>query len=205
MTFDDFYRGDEPYFGVDPSPWLTDIIAGIGRPSGARCLDLGCGHGRNAIYMARCGFEVTAVDSSPAAAGFLRSRACDDGLSVQVICDDILNCSISREKFDFILAFTVLGSVESVHIEHLAGNLIGSLNRNGILVLEEFSPLDPGAGGAENASEFADLVMNYFSTKHIMRLFNGMKHLSIKELGITDVTHGPPHRHHLIRYAGRKQ
>src|SRR5689334_10503914 len=50
-------------------------------PAPGRALDLACGAGRNAIYLARLGWRVTAVDSSPAAIARLRERA--EGLPVE--------------------------------------------------------------------------------------------------------------------------
>ena len=47
-----------------------------------RALDLACGRGRHALYLARLGWHVTAVDSSSAAIGLLRARSA--GLAIDV-------------------------------------------------------------------------------------------------------------------------
>jgi tellurite methyltransferase len=57
-----------------PEPLLVEVADNL--PPG-RALDLACGAGRNAIYLARLGWRVTAVDSSPAAIGLLRQNAAD--------------------------------------------------------------------------------------------------------------------------------
>ncbi|MFJ4981327.1 class I SAM-dependent methyltransferase [Streptomyces coeruleorubidus] len=57
--------------------------------SGGRALDLGCGPGRNALYLAEQGFEVDAVDLSPAAVDWARERAREAGTDgVRFHCGD---------------------------------------------------------------------------------------------------------------------
>ena len=58
--------------------WVAD---GTIRPG--RALDLGCGPGRNAIHLAALGFEVDAVDVSPAAVAWGRDRARAAGVDVR--------------------------------------------------------------------------------------------------------------------------
>ncbi|MEM6737512.1 MAG: methyltransferase domain-containing protein [Bacteroidota bacterium] len=57
--YNKYYR-NENFFG-DPYPELMDYIV---RQKRGKVLDLGCGQGRDAIALARLGFEVTGVDSS---------------------------------------------------------------------------------------------------------------------------------------------
>jgi tellurite methyltransferase len=59
------------------------------RPPG-RALDVACGLGRNALYLASKGWEVTAVDSSSVAIHVLRERA-SEGLTVEAVLADLEN------------------------------------------------------------------------------------------------------------------
>ena len=61
-----------------------------------RALDLACGTGRNAVWLAERGWSVTAVDGSPAAIDALRSRAAQLGVTVKA---QIANL----EKKEFII------------------------------------------------------------------------------------------------------
>ena len=56
----------------DPAPLLVEIVGHL--PPGD-ALDLACGPGRNALYLARLGWRVTAVDYSRVAIDVLRGRA----------------------------------------------------------------------------------------------------------------------------------
>lgn len=64
-------------------------------------VELGCGEGRNAIYMAKQGISVTALDSSMAAIETARSIAERNDVHVDFRCQDVIKDGISGE-FDFV-------------------------------------------------------------------------------------------------------
>jgi tellurite methyltransferase len=68
-----------------PESLLVQAIQG--RLSG-RALDLACGLGRNALFLAAQGWEVTAVDASPVAIDILRERA-SEGPPVHAVVADL--------------------------------------------------------------------------------------------------------------------
>ncbi|GAB2841364.1 class I SAM-dependent methyltransferase [Streptomyces deserti] len=67
-----------PFFAAKPDESLVSYLD-RGLLRGGRALDLGCGPGRNALYLAKRGFEVDAVDLSPAAVDWARERAGEAG------------------------------------------------------------------------------------------------------------------------------
>ncbi len=70
----------------------------------ARALDLGCGLGRNAYYLARRGFQVLGVDISEVAiAGAI--SACPSGLDVSFAVVDALRQPIPGGPFSFVFDF----------------------------------------------------------------------------------------------------
>jgi SAM-dependent methyltransferase len=88
--WDGFY-GDRakpvPFFVAKPDENLVSYVdRGVIAPG--RALDLGCGPGRNAIYLARSGFQVDAVDISAAAIGWATDRAREAGVAVDFQCRD---------------------------------------------------------------------------------------------------------------------
>lgn len=73
------------------------VVAAAERMTPGDVLDLACGPGRNAIYLARLGWRVTAVDSSAVALELLRERVASAGVSVEARLADL-------EKGEFALA-----------------------------------------------------------------------------------------------------
>ncbi len=68
--WDERYRGDPGT--LKPTPLLVETASKL-KPG--RALDLACGTGRNAIWLAEHGWQVTAVDGSAVAIDLLRNRA----------------------------------------------------------------------------------------------------------------------------------
>lgn len=84
----------------DPVPLLTKAVAG--HPSGGRALDLGCGTGLDAVYLAQQGYEVTAVDFVADALAATQERAASAGVSVDCREGDVINVNVSG-PFDIVL------------------------------------------------------------------------------------------------------
>jgi len=73
-----------------PTPLLVETVAALA-PGKApfRALDLACGAGRNALWLAEHGWEVTAVDGAPAAIEILQTRAAQRGLKITAVVADL--------------------------------------------------------------------------------------------------------------------
>ncbi|MFE5867141.1 class I SAM-dependent methyltransferase [Streptomyces roseifaciens] len=88
--WDGFYEDRSrpvPFFVDKPDESLVSYLdRGLIAPG--RALDLGCGPGRNAIHLASRGFEVDAVDLSPAAIAWAEDRAREAGAGVRFRCGD---------------------------------------------------------------------------------------------------------------------
>jgi SAM-dependent methyltransferase len=58
----------------EPDVRLTQLVPGFAEPGAVRVLDIGCAGGRNAVYLARLGFDVRALDASEAMVAETRRR-----------------------------------------------------------------------------------------------------------------------------------
>lgn len=118
-----------------PSAWLVEHHALLTEAPGQRALDLACGDGRNAAYLASLGFEVDAVDVSDVAIDALRAAAVSRGLSVHPRRIDLEQDGLPAGCYDVI-----------VQINYLQRDLFAALARalrpGGLLILETFTRAD---------------------------------------------------------------
>ena len=85
-----------------PSPELVALAAaGVPRRN-SRVLDVGCGGGTDAIFMAQCGFRVTGVDISAAALRIAEKRAEEALVEVDWRRGNVLELPIDDESIDFV-------------------------------------------------------------------------------------------------------
>ncbi|HEV7966657.1 MAG TPA: methyltransferase domain-containing protein [Candidatus Acidoferrales bacterium] len=81
---------DAEDFDAAPTPLLVRTAALLAPAKAPRkALDLACGTGRNALWLAEHGWDVTAVDGAPAAIEFLRSRATERALKINAVVADL--------------------------------------------------------------------------------------------------------------------
>ncbi len=88
-----------------PAPLMVEVAELV--PPG-RALDLACGYGRNALYLASLGWQVTAVDSSAVAIGILRERASGSSVDARIADLEAGEFPIASGAFDLICDFFYL-------------------------------------------------------------------------------------------------
>jgi SAM-dependent methyltransferase len=79
------------------------VAASLGALPPGRALDLACGEGRNALWLAGKGWRVTAVDYARVAVDKGRERAGREGLDVDWVVGDVLAYQPPAEGFDLVL------------------------------------------------------------------------------------------------------
>jgi tellurite methyltransferase len=95
--WDQRYRSKErplEDFDALPTPLLIETAK---RLKPGKALDLACGTGRNALWLAKQGWSVTAVDASAAAIDTIRTRASQSGLNVDARQADLERAEYSIE------------------------------------------------------------------------------------------------------------
>ena len=78
------------------------VVAWADRLPKGRALDLACGNGRNALYLAERGYEVDALDIAEPALKLVRDAAGERGLSVNTILADLDDHPLPAETYDLI-------------------------------------------------------------------------------------------------------
>lgn len=93
------YETAELVWSADPNRFL---VAGVGALPPGRALDLGAGEGRNAVWLAQQGWDVTAVDFSDVGLAKARQLAAAAGVEVATVCADVGEYQPPAAGFDLV-------------------------------------------------------------------------------------------------------
>ncbi len=102
--WDNFYSDRNkpiPFFTNGPDENLVSYLD-KGLIGGGRALDIGCGNGRNSIYLAKQGFEVDGIDFSRASIEWARQRASEESAAVNFINQSIFDFYMKNSGYDFV-------------------------------------------------------------------------------------------------------
>lgn len=91
-----------------PEPEVVQLAARLRQNGARRALDLGCGVGRHALALARLGFDVEAVDASPAGLAELTKSAATEGLEIAAQQTAMTDLPFAASSFDLVLSWNVI-------------------------------------------------------------------------------------------------
>ena len=134
MDWDERYRTDGYIYGTLPNQFLESVARRI--PVG-RVLMLAEGEGRNAVFLASLGYEVTAVDSSAVGLQKAEMLAQDRGVHVTFLQADLADYRIEPDCWDGIVACYCHLPPQLRQSVHRAA--VSGLKKGGVFILEAFS------------------------------------------------------------------
>jgi len=129
--------------GVTASDWLVDHRSLL--PAAGDALDVACGRGRNALWLAQCGLRVRALDRDAQAVEQVRREAQRAGLHIGAELFDLEQPGISLGHH----AFDVIVVIHYLH-RPLFPALIDALAPEGLLVYETFTLAQAARGKPTN-------------------------------------------------------
>ncbi len=117
---------------MQPASWLIENADLL--PRGGRVLDVACGRGRHALWLASAGFDVQAIDRNPEAIAVVRDSAAKRGLSIDTAVVDLETDPppAIATGFDAIVVFNYLH-------RPLMPRLLDALKPGGRIVYETFT------------------------------------------------------------------
>jgi len=131
---------------IVPDPWLVKVRPLL--PTAGQALDLACGRGGNALFLAEQGFSVTALDIAEEALAQLADEAARRGLTLQTRRADLeADLRLPAKAFELVLDFFYLH-------RPLLPQLLATVRPGGMAVLRTFSLAGPFPGAPSNP-EFA--------------------------------------------------
>jgi SAM-dependent methyltransferase len=135
--WDDRYQVDTYIYGKEPNDFLHESVKHQYLPSGP-VLCLADGEGRNSVYLAKCGYDVTAVELSAVAIEKARRFAAKQRVSVNFIQADLDEFDLGIEQWQAVVA--VFCHLPPAVRQKLHQSLPGSLKANGVYLVEGYTP-----------------------------------------------------------------
>jgi len=133
ILFNNLYSSSNPMFNTEPNALLVSVAEG--RKAG-RALDVAMGQGRNAVFLARRGWDVTGFDVSEKGIAIARENAAAAGVKLTTLQDTMEKFDYGRDRWDLIaLMYTPAPVTESDYIRRLDD----ALRSRGVIVLEHFA------------------------------------------------------------------
>jgi len=156
----------DPIETIEIDPSLDEEVAGL---VPGRALDLGTGDGRNAVWLARHGWQVTAVDFSLVGLERARTRAEAEGVTVNWVLADLLVWRPPAGAFDLVVLFFIHLPTDERRAIHRGAAAAVAPGGTLLIVGHDRSNLVAGTGGpqdpavlfsaAEAASELPGLTI----------------------------------------------
>jgi SAM-dependent methyltransferase len=157
-------------WNIETPPDVLVRLVQEGTVQPCRAIDCGCGAGNYAVWLAGQGFEVTGIDSSPAAIALARELAAGKGARCTFVVADLLGDLRAIEgTFDFAYDYELLHHLLPKERRAYMTNLSG-LTRQGAAYLSVcFSEEDPQFGGKGKTRRTPVGTILYFSSEAEIR------------------------------------
>lgn len=172
-----YASGDVPWDAPLPPPEVQETVAAL--PPG-RALDLGCGYGRAAIYLAQHGWEVDGVDFVALALEEARRRAREAGVTVVFHHHPVTDLSFLKPPYELALDIGCGHNLGTDAWQQYHGELVRLLRPGGLFLL--FARLQ---GPGSEPGEAGDDGPGGLDEEAFLRLFGNGFQLEQAEHGET--------------------
>jgi SAM-dependent methyltransferase len=149
--FDEMYQGTPPWDIGRPQPVFVRL-AEEGAIRGA-VLDVGCGTGENALYLASQGLRVVGLDGAPRAIEKAKAKAGKRGAKVEFVLGDALKLEKLKRTFDTVIDSGLFHTFTDGDRVRFVRSLRGALRPGGSYYMLAFSEHEPGDWGPRRVTE----------------------------------------------------
>ena len=171
--WDSRYKGDEYAYGTEPNDYLVAQTGLI--PKGGRVLCLADGEGRNSVFLAAQGFQVTAVELSHEGIEKAKRLAAARGVTVTFIEEDVNSVDIKPGHWDAIVSIFL--HLPKKLRQALHSKILLGLAPGGVYIYEAYTldQLGKGTGGPKEAQVLAEpkAVLEDFPQDRVHHFFAG--------------------------------
>jgi tellurite methyltransferase len=117
---------------LSPEPDVESVARDLLARGARKALDLGCGVGRHALYLASQGFEVRALDGSRAGLDHASQEAKAAGLAIDFRLCSMMDIDYPDESFDYVLAWNVIYHGDEPVVRHCIDQIRRVLKPGGL-------------------------------------------------------------------------
>ena len=142
------FAGETYFYGTEPNEFLRDSLPTL--PKGA-AMCLAEGEGRNAVFLAESGYQVSSVDLTQAGVDKTKRLAEDRGVTVDAVVGDLADFDLGHERWDLVVS--IFAHVPPDVRRSLHRRVVDSLKPGGVLLLEAYTPdqVGRGTGGPQDS------------------------------------------------------
>lgn len=144
--WDNRYSEDGFAYGTAPNDFLKAEYSKL--PKAGKILCLAEGEGRNAVFLAKQGFDVTAVDQSAVGLAKAHKLAAENGVEITTVVANLNDYDLGVETWDGIVS--IFAHVPLELRLKLHKQAVIALKKNGVFMLEAYAPAHiemDGVGG----------------------------------------------------------
>jgi len=167
VLYDRLYGADTADYPTAPNAFLMEVAPSMAT---GRALDVAMGQGRNAVYLARNGWEVTGFDISEKALHLARINARQAGVKMTAACQSVSDFNYGHECWDLVVLIYAPVPLEN---GRYMKRLRESLCPGGYVVYTSYA-------GRESADDML-LCVGHLDSAGLRRAFEGFEILRLEE------------------------
>jgi tellurite methyltransferase len=196
--YEEFYKKDEYFWGIQPSNMCLKVLELMPPTKPLSLLDIGCGEGKDSVFFARCGYNVSAFDISDAGIEKTKRLAEKANVFVDVFKANIWDFRLER-KYDILFSSGVLHYIkpeikEEIFLNYKSFTEIGGINALHCLVDKPFISEVPGK---ESHSQ-------HWKSEQLFTLYHDWYIVECSEYVFDCNSAGIPHKHAANRMYAKK-
>lgn len=135
--YEEVYQTPDYYWGTEPNSACYQVLRLMPPTRRLKLLDIGCGEGKDAVFFARNGYEVSAFDVSDAGIAKTRALAEKVGVPIHVFKADLTDYRLDTH-YDIIFSSGVLNYIKPEYRQDLFDHYKTFTNPDGLHVLNVF-------------------------------------------------------------------
>ena len=158
---------DEYVYGKAPARFLARNYPFI--PTGAKVLDISMGEGRNAVFLARKGFNVIGIDTDSVAVRKARRLAREFGVQIETSVNPVDKFMVSKASLDAIISFYYVD-------KSIINKMKSWLKPGGIIIFEAYTERQRQLNLSVKYDDYS-----FIKEEHLLKYFGNMKILKFEE------------------------